>query len=80
MSAGPPPYPRPVPLALPRPSGRQLRRRALETFRVGGRNFRRLAGRRLFRRPVAEHAYARPLHLTFEELARIVVDFIRRTA
>ena len=73
MSAAPPPYPRPVPLALPRPSRRQLRRRALETFRVGGRNFRRLAGRRLFRRPIAEHAYARPLHLTFEELGATYV-------
>src|SRR5207249_4603569 len=62
-------------LALPRPSGRQLRRRALRTFRVAGRNFRRLAGRRLLRRSIAEHAYARPLRLTFEELGATYVKF-----
>src|SRR5947207_1429415 len=60
---------------LPRPSGRQLRRRALRTFRVAGRNFRRLAGRRLLRRSIAEHAYARPLRLTFEELGATYVKF-----
>jgi len=75
VSDGPPAYPRPVPLALPRPSGRQLRRRALRTFRVAGRNFRRLAGRRLLRRSIAEHAYARPLRLTFEELGATYVKF-----
>ena len=75
MSDGPPPYPRPLPLALPRPSGRQLRRRALQTFRVGGRNFRRLAGRRLFRRPIAEHAYARALSLPlFPSMSESDVD------
>src|SRR5207244_6306422 len=72
---GPPASPRPVPLALPRPSGRQLRRRAFSTFRVAGRNFRRLAGRRLLRRSIAEHAYARPLRLTFEQLGATYVKF-----
>src|SRR5204862_6303801 len=75
VSDGPPAYPRPVPLALPRPSGRQLRRRARRAFRVAGRNFRRLAGRRLLRRSIAEHAYARPLRLTFEELGATYVKF-----
>ena len=75
MSEGPPPYPRPVPLVLPRPSGRQLRRRAFSTFRVFGRNFRRLAARRLLRRPVAENAFAHPLRLTFEELGATYLKF-----
>jgi len=72
---GPRPFPRPIPLALPRPGVRQLRRRAVKTFRVTARNFRRLAARRLLRRPIAEHAFAHPLRLTFEELGATYIKF-----
>ncbi|HSV06216.1 MAG TPA: AarF/UbiB family protein [Candidatus Binatus sp.] len=68
-------YPRPTPLPLPHPTGRQLRRRALQTFRVTARHFRRLAARRLLHRPVSEHAFARPLRRTFEELGGTFVKF-----
>jgi predicted unusual protein kinase regulating ubiquinone biosynthesis (AarF/ABC1/UbiB family) len=46
-----------------------------QIIRVTARHFRRLATRRLLRRPVPEHAFARPLRLTFEELGATFLKF-----
>jgi len=67
--------PPPEPVVLPEPSGRERRRRALHTARVAAREFRGLALRRLFRRPLAPDAYAAPLRRTFEALGATYVKF-----
>lgn len=67
--------PLPVPIDLPVPDRTQLRRRAIQTIRVAGRNIGPLIVRKVLRKELPEFALARPLRLTFEELGATYVKF-----
>src|SRR3989442_13568634 len=58
--------PRLVPLPLPEPARRELRRRAGATVRTAVRHLRGVVVRRLLRRPSDEAAVAHSLRLAFE--------------
>ena len=62
-----------VPLSLPEPRRRDVRRRALATARTAVRHLRGAAARRLLGRPQNERDIARALRRTFEALGATYV-------
>src|SRR5437899_4959536 len=62
-----------VPLPLPEPARRELRRRAGATVRTAVRHLRGVVVRRLLRRPSDEAAVAHSLRLAFESLGATYV-------
>ena len=70
MSDGLPPL---VPLSLPEPRRRDVRRRATATVRTAARHLRGAAIRRLLRRPQPAEDVARALRRTFEALGATYV-------
>ena len=62
-----------VPLPLPEPDRRALRRRAVATVRSAVRHLSGVVVRRVLRRPRPGQAVARSLRLTFETLGATYV-------
>ncbi|MEB2285086.1 MAG: hypothetical protein B6D46_10135 [Polyangiaceae bacterium UTPRO1] len=66
---------RPVPLPLPTPAGRDLRRRGGRMLALAARRLGPPLARRTLRRSTEPQAFARPLRLLFESLGATFVKF-----